>query len=480
MSRTTNFVIGAAVVAVAIGGVGYWWRMQAIGRAEWQATCPREPHWSASASPELQQRIQKAGTEAAAQIGDVQALGELARLYLANGYEHEAEQSLRGLVKYDPQNPHWDHYLATLVAGYGRLDEAIALWQRTVRLDGHYRPAKLKLAEAMLKTNRMAEAAKLFGEILAEDPNEVYALLGLAQVEIQEGRWSAAREHLETAVAADPLFSAGWALLATVADRLGDAATSEQARGKANVLGRFKDVTDPWMDELVDDCYDAYRLQVIASTISATGGAERAIPILERAIQVAPKDSRPHRQLGKLEVTLHQNDQAREQFEKAIALRPDDPFAYIDLVGLYRTSGDVSAALRLLNEAVAHCPNAEGVQLEMGLALMAAGRVGEALPYLQKAVELAPDNPTNYEELAKAQFRLNDQPGGAATVKIGLERAPENAGLLATRARFEVETGDEGNAEADFRRARKADPNEPMLPQVARAFEKKFGRNLGR
>jgi predicted Zn-dependent protease len=368
--------------------------------------------------------------------------------------------------------------LATLLAGYGRLDEAIVLWQKTVQLDPHYRTAKLKLAEALLKTNRLDESRKIYGEVLAQDPSEPYASLGLAQIEIQDGRWAAAREHLESAVAADPLFSAGWALLATVDDRLGDAAASDQAREKANVLGRFKDVPDPWMDELVSDIYDTYRLQVIASTISATGGAEKAIPILQRAIEVAPNDSRPHRQLGKLEVALHQNDQARTEFEKAIALQPHDPFAYIDLVGLYRTSGDVNGALRLLGDAVKNCPSAEGVQLEMGLALMAAGRVSEALPYLQKAVELAPDNPTNYEELAKAQFRLDDKAGGAETLKVGLARAPENAGLLAMRARYKVELGDEAGAEKDFRRAQKADPNEPMLAQVAEAFEKKFGRRV--
>jgi Tfp pilus assembly protein PilF len=315
---------------------------------------------------------------------------------------------------------------------------------------------------------------------LAQDPGEPYASLGLAQIEIQDGRWAAAREHLEAAVAADPLFSAGWALLATVDDRLGDSGGSDLARGKANVLGRFKDLPDPWMDELVADIYDGYRLQVIASTISATGGAEKAIPILERAIQVAPSDARPHRQLGKLEVTLHQNDQARAEFEKAIALQPHDPFAYIDLVGLYRNSGDVNAALRLLSDAVKNCPSAEGVQLEMGLALMAAHRVSDAVPYLQKAIELAPDNATNYEELAKAQFRLGDKAAGAETLKTGLARAPENGGLLATRARYEVEVGDEGAAESDFNRARKADPNEPMLAQVADAFEKKFGRAVER
>jgi len=477
MNRAAVWTLIGIVALVAAGGGAYQWQHHQAERA-WLAFVPREPAFAGNVSNELRERIQKADAEATRHIGDAKALGELARLYFANGYQHEAETTLRGLTQYDPANAHWDHYLATLLAGYGRLEEAISLWQKTVRLDPDYRTAQLKLAEALLKNNRLDESRKLFSGVLKQDPSDPYASLGLAQIEIQDGRWAAAREHLESAVAADPLFSAGWALLATVDDRLGDSAASDQARDKANVLGRFKDVPDPWMDELMTDTYDAYRLQVIASTISATGGAEKAIPILLRAIQVAPDDARPHRQLGKLEVTLHRNDQARAEFEKAIALQPRDPFAYIDLVGLYRTNGDVDSALRLLNDAVKNCPTAEGVQLEMGLALMAAGRVKEALPYLQKAVELAPDNPTNYEELAKAQFRSDDKAGGAETLKTGLARAPENAGLLATRARYEVEIGDDSAAEADFRRARKADVNEPMLVQVAEAFEKKFGRAI--
>jgi len=478
MKRALIWTIGGVAAVAIVGGGVFWWQREEAERSAWLAAVPREPAFGANTTSELRERIQKADAAVKQRAGDVRALGELARLYLANGYQREAETALRGLTKYDPTNARWDHYLATLLAGYGRLEEAIAFWQKTVRLDPHYRTAQLKLAEALLKTNRLDESRKLYSGVLAQDPSEPYASLGLAQIEIQDGRWAAAREHLETAVGADPLFSAGWALLATVDDRLGDSGGSDQAREKANVLGRFKDVPDPWMDELVPDIYDAYRLQVIASTISATGGAEKAIPILQRAIQVAPKDSRPHRQLGKLEVTLHQNDQARAEFEKAIALQPHDPFAYIDLVGLYRNSGDVNAALRLLGDAVKNCPTAEGVQLEMGLALMAANRVGEALPYLQKAVELAPDNPTNYEELAKAQFRLDEKAAGAETLKTGLARAPENGGLLATRARYEIEIGDEAAAASDFARARKADPNEPMLPQVAAAFEKRFGRRV--
>jgi len=476
MNRAVVWTLSGVVALTVVGSAGFWWQHRQAERAAWLATRPPEPTWSPSVSAQLRERIHEADARVLEHVGDVKALSELARLYLANAYQREAETALRGLTRYEPRNAHWDHYLATLLAGYGRLDEAIVLWQRVVRLDPKYRTAQLKLAEAWLKTNRLDEARKLFGEILAKDPGESYAALGLAQVEIQEGRWAAAREHLEAAVAADPLFSAGWALLATVADRLGDSATSEQARDKANVLGRFKDVSDPWMDELIPDIYDPYRLQVIASSISATGGAERAIPILERAIQIAPNDSRPHRQLGKLDVMLHQNDAARGEFEKAIALRPNDPLAYIDLVGLYRTSGDVKAALSLLDTAVKECPNAEGVQLEMGLALMAAGRVGESVPFLERAVELQPDNPTNYEELAKAQFRLDQKAAGAETLKTGLSRAPENAGLLATRARYEVDLGEDSAAENDFNRAKKADPNEPMLRQVDEAFEKKFGR----
>jgi predicted Zn-dependent protease len=466
------------VVAVAAGAVAVGWHRRSTARQAWASARPALPelkNWPA----EFLQRIQKADAAAKTWPPDAAALGELARLYLANGFQREAEQSLRGLLVYDSQNPRWPHYLASVQAGFGQLDEAIELWRRVLELAPDYRPAKLKLAESLLKANRLEEARKAYEMVVGESPGEIYAELGLAQVNIRQGRWGEAREDLESSVKTDPLFSAGWALLATVADRLGDAGEARQAREKSTLLGRFRDVPDPWTDELVDFCYEVYRLEVTASTFAAAGENDRAVPILQRAIRLAPKDSRPRRQLGKIYQALHQNELAEEALQEAIALQPDDARAYIDLVNVERAQGKAAKALSLLKLAVEKCPNSDGLDLEMAAALMAANRTEEAIEYFKKAMVLVPDSPAVYEQLAKAQITLGRGDEAAQTLAVGLQRNPETPGMLISLARLEVEKGDAAAAEAHLSRAVKneADLDPAQLSEVTQLFARKFGRN---
>jgi tetratricopeptide (TPR) repeat protein len=459
----------------AVGLGGFYWHHREIARQAWAAARPARPvskNWPS----EFQQRIHVADAQVALWPPETKALGDLARLYLANGFQREAEQSLRALLVYDPQNARWPHYLATLRAGYGQLDDAIAEWRRVATLVPDYRPARLKLGEALLKTNRLSESEKVYNDLLAESPADLYAELGLAQVNVSEGRWGAAREHLEAAVQTEPLFSAGWALLATVDERLGDATQSEHARDRANLLGRFKDPPDPWVDELVEFCYDPDRLEVMAATRVASGESARAVPILERAIQIAPSDSRPHRQLGKVYAADHREDLAREQLQQAIALQSTDPRAYLDLASIERAQNNLFAALNTLQLALKNCPDTGDVQPELAMTLIADNRTTEALPYLQKALQLAPDNPAIYQALAHAQSRLGHVEEAIATLKAGLQHNPESAGMLAALAGCEIEIGDANSAEQDLIHAQKADPHQGGLAELVQAFGKKFDR----
>ena len=121
-------------------------------REAWASARPAIPQIETWA-PEFRQRIQTADARVALWPPDRAALGDLARLYLANGFDREAERSLQALLIYDPQNARWPHYLATLQAGYGQLEEAIGLWRSVVRLAPDYRAGRLKLAEADYRKN---------------------------------------------------------------------------------------------------------------------------------------------------------------------------------------------------------------------------------------------------------------------------------------------------------------------------------------
>jgi len=209
MKRIRSFALLAlgvvAASALAISAMG--WRRAAQTRADWVAARPPLPDFGLATWPEpFRKRVEAADAKLAGpgKLPEVSALAELARLYHANGFLREAEQAYRGLLVFDPQNAHWPHLLATLLAGYGRLDDAIPLLRRAVSLAPDYVPARLHLGDALLKNGKETEADVVYRELLAHFPEQPYALLGLERIDIATSRLTAAREELTRAVRADP------------------------------------------------------------------------------------------------------------------------------------------------------------------------------------------------------------------------------------------------------------------------------------
>ena len=107
---TRQIVIFGAGAAIAAAGTG-WWRAHAK-RETVRAGLPREV--ATQVWPEeLRARIAKARAGAEKLVGATAALGELSRLYHANGFSREAMQCYAALEKLAPGEPRWAHRHAT-------------------------------------------------------------------------------------------------------------------------------------------------------------------------------------------------------------------------------------------------------------------------------------------------------------------------------------------------------------------------------
>mgnify|MGYP005859221749 CR=1 FL=1 len=154
---------GVAITAAVVAGL-YWAGQVRQGRllAESVPARPDLAGWPV----ELVQRVDAAEARLAAG-SDPRALGALGSLYCANGFLSEAAQCYQGLVELEADEPRWPHRLAHILAGYGRVAEAIPLWRRTLDLAPDYMPARLRLGDALLKDNQTDEAAAVYAAALA-------------------------------------------------------------------------------------------------------------------------------------------------------------------------------------------------------------------------------------------------------------------------------------------------------------------------
>jgi tetratricopeptide (TPR) repeat protein len=475
--RWTAWKIGAAAaIAAGLALAGGWiWRVGELRRAV-VAALPAVPDL-AGGSAELKSRLDDAERRARSGWRPVEALRELTRLYHANGFYAEAMQAYAKLLEVDATDPRWPHLQAGLLSGYGRLDEALPLLRRAMTLAPDYLPAHVRLGDALLKINRPAEAAQIYQAVLARDPDNLYAQLGLARLDMDAERWDAARDRLQRLVTAHPGFGSAWFLLATVDENRGDQAQAKADRERVGLNGRFREMPDPWTDELMEDCYDVYRLRVVAGAAAGAGETDTARRWLERALVLAPTDATAERQLGNLLAKADQLAEARRHLERAAALAPADADNWNYLIALLNTLGDDRAAEQALVTGLANCPQSPGLHFERGRRLAAAGRVGEAVVELQTARRLRPEAANAYVELAMLDFRRGLIDEGVAEMRGALAVEPGQPLALVALARYEIDQGDAAASLDLIRRVRQQPKVKPDdVNGLERAYREKFGR----
>lgn len=477
MKRLGNrrVIVGLVLLGGAVAlAVGWRWRTVADDRAIIAASVPPLPHLTGLPA-ELGRRIDQSDQRARRGPDRLGALAELSRLYHANGFLAAASRCYEGLLRVDPDNPRWTHRFASILAGYGEMPEALPLLRRTVVLAPRYVPARLRLAEALLDLNQTAAAARAYTETLRLAPGNPYAELGLARIEIAAGRWRQARDRLEVAVKRSD-YRVGYDLLPTVFDHLGETRRADAVRGRAKASGAYVDPYDPWLEELLDDCYNTYRLSMAAGVAAQRGHYRRAVHWVKRALKLAPDNGTLRFQLGMIYLGQKEDANAVPELARCTALRPDfaDGWAYLHVA--YLDLGKTAAAARVLAQGLAHCPESPGLRLAYARQLMAAGRYTAAIPQFQASIRLRPDEAGAYVLLASDYFRLNEITQGVAELHRALEAEPENPTALSTLAFYSISIGDEAAARKLMLQVRRqVRLGTGMIDRLTAAFQKKFG-----
>lgn len=466
--------IGAVALALLLA-LGLGWRAH-DRRSQVQAYVPARPA-GAVLSPALAERLTAAESRARGWWQPAAGIAELGRLYHANGHAAEAAWCYTGAREVAPTEALWPHLLASLLAGAGRLEEALPLWREAVRLDPDYEPARLRLGDVLLKSNQAAEAARVYEAVLARTAHQPYALLGLARCRLSVGDWTGARELLVRARQQHPDFVGALTLLVTVHEHFGDA---DQAKAVRAAIGmrEFHDLRDPWLDALLDECYDPYRVSVGAAVAAYAGEPDTAVRLLERSIQLAPREGTYQRQLGKLHYQLKRHEPARRHLEQAVALSPEDADAWSLLVDLLNTVGDDAAMQRALATGLKHCPNSAALRFANGSRLARTGRVGEAIGELRQAQRLKPDEVRPSMELASLFFRQDRVEEGMAEIRRALVAEPGHPLALSILTRHAIETGDEAQARHSLSQLRSLHRLPPEdLATLAGNYRSRFRRD---
>ena len=131
------------------------------------------------------------------------------------------------------------------------------------------------------------------------------------------------------------------------------------------------------------------------------GRIDEAIDQYQEAIRVKPDDTEAHYNLGDAFYRKGQMDAAISQFQEAIRLKPDFAEAYYNLGNALHKQGKMDEAIGQYHEALRLKPDLADAHNNLGIALKEKGQIDDAIRQYEEALRLKPD-------FAEACFNLGN------------------------------------------------------------------------
>ncbi len=207
------------------------------------------------------------------------------------------------------------------------------------------------------------------------------------------------------------------------------------------------------------------------SPVAQLGAADREL--LERALdeyiaaQTVNAD-RPEAQLnlGNLYARRADPAQAEQAYRAAIRLDPGFIPAYVNLADLYRALGRDSEGERILQEALAHAPDAAAVHYALGLRRVRDQKLPEALTALARAATLDPAQARYAYVHAIALDSMGQREEAMRVLDASHQRHPADRDTLTALVSFAQQNGDRDATLRYARQLHQLTPDDAGLGQL--------------
>ena len=397
-------VVGCAGLAITAGFV--------LSRRHTSSALPAVSRYERL--PEVfNQTLQSTHRKARAQPTDPEEVRKLARLYQANRLFPEARACFQVIAATPPGLMARDHYyLADIAANQGDLDRAQVDLRAVLQTEPRYLPAQLTLAEALFKSGREEEAAKVYAAVLANEAGQPQASLGLARIELQRGEDDAAVARLEELMASHPASTSGAALFAQVLERRGETDRAI-AMTQGSVQKPEPAPADPWLEALLADCYDVQRLSITFEEYFKAGRMNEALPLLDRLAALDPKGPITMMFSGFSHAQALQHITAVREYYAALANAGDPEKICPSLVQSLLALGKVSEAIGLMADYHAKLP--DSIPLAKAYADLAIRQGNEKLAreLLEEVLQKQPNLLAQNMSLAKILWAAGERDAAA-------------------------------------------------------------------
>lgn len=286
--------------------------------------------------------------------------------------------------------------------------KAVEVLEIIRREDAHIPQAQLLLATAYRKTGRGAEAKTILDGYLKQTPDDVRALLAMAEILSEEGKREDVTAICKRVLATDDHNARAYELMAEVAMDSGD------ARAALPLLRKVVEI-QPKLTRSRNN---------LAACLIELGHLQEAARLLEDVLREYPKMPLAHYHQGLLREQQKRFAEARAAYEAELANQPKSIVARFNLGELLLRGGDIAGAESQMRTLIAQDPAGARPYLTLARILLARGRLAEvesaALAGLERASQ--PDlKALGYFLLADVYSRQGRRADERAAVQKGEE-----------------------------------------------------------
>lgn len=377
--------------------------------------------------PDIGEAIAESRARLNQRLGSVTAWADYGMTLQAHGYYAQAVACYERAEKLQRDNPQWPYLRSLCLTSLGS-DGVIPCLEQAAQGRAPHPVIRLVLGERLLEQDRIEEAEAQFLAVLAQEPLDARAHLGLARVARSRNDFKLAVSHLEKSIASDHRQRETYELLAAAYHALGEKSQAEAAREQAEQAAKLASAwPDPYLTEVALRETGLQATNRLANGLLAQGNSEAAIALFEQLVEKRPESvqaraslgrlfvlskrpaeaveqlnhalrldpnlSVPHFYLGAAYFELANFEESAEAFERSIELQPNHADAHYEFSRTLIKLGNRERAVRELRECLRLAPNSAPATKSLGILLLEQGELQEAELFLEQAAKLAPQDP---------------------------------------------------------------------------------------
>ena len=287
----------------------------------------------------------------------------------------EAEQAMRAGIARSPENAVGHYHLGRILLESGKVDEAMASFERAITANSAFEPAYLALAsmhEARHDKDRAVAVLKRYLQHVNARNREIRHQLVRIYVDAKD--YQGARKELEDLLAEDP---------SDLDAQLRMALIHGEQKEYAEAIDRLNGILKVRPGELKVRDYLGYIYEESKDT-------QKALEIYAFNVQLEPTFYEGHLHLGVLYYRMKNFPKANEHLGRAIALNPKQPESHIVQGLAYLQQEQYDKSAEAFQEGIRHNPKNADLHFNLGTAYDKLNRFDDVVRAMETAIKLDP------------------------------------------------------------------------------------------